>query len=161
VPTTAPTADGDTRPDTLEYDPNRPVVPGDAVERYHPRGYFIAGSITFGVGYGLGLLAALGSSDHDFEAKWLLLPIAGPFIGMATQHDTCEFDTTPTHCQKARSTLVVLGTLGTMQLVGAGLFTLGLTQSRLRQVRVDTPHLSVAPVVLGRRSYGLGATGTF
>jgi hypothetical protein len=162
APPSAPAADWETRPDTLEYDPNRPVVPGYAVERYHPRGYFIAGSITFGVGYGLGVLAVAADTEKDFDAGWLLLPIAGPFIGMATQRETCEMGVTPpTNCGRATSTIVVLAALGTMQVVGAGLFTLGLTQSRLRQVRADRPQLTLAPIPLGRRGCGLGAAGTF
>ncbi len=152
----------DSAPEYLEYDPNQPAVPGYSVESYHPRGPFIAGSITFGVGYGLSLLgAATGSSDKDFNANWLFLPVLGPFIGMATQHETCTLETTPTKCGHDSGTLIVLGALGTMQVVGAGLFTWGLTWHRLRQKRVGTAELTVVPVRLGARAYGLAATGVF
>jgi hypothetical protein len=159
---TAPEPIPDERPEYLPYAPHDPVPPGYRVQRYYPRGFLIAGSITFGVGYGLGLLAvASTSSDKDFNAYWLILPVTGPFIGMATQRDTCTFDTTPTNCGRDTGTLVVLAVLGSLQVVGATLFTVGLTQRRERLVRVDGPQMTLAPVPMGRAGYGLAATGTF
>lgn len=154
------------RPRYLEYQPGNPRPHGYALESYVPKGYIIAGSITFGVGYGLGFLAALSNQrDKDFNANWLFLPVAGPFIGLATQHETCNDyygpDRAPSQCGRNSRTTMSLVALGTMQIVGAGLFTYGLTHRRQRLVRQDSQHISITPVQWGRTGGGLAVAGTF
>ncbi len=152
---------GHERPKYLNYDPAKPISAGYKLQTYIPRGYIIGGSITFGVAYGLGLISALSSQDKDFQAHWLLLPVLGPFIGMTTQHDTCTRGTVPPHCGRDPDTLVTLALFGGMQIVGAGLFTYGVTHPRQRLLRVDYPNFVVAPSAVGLFGYGFAATGMF
>lgn len=151
----------DPRPRYLPYNPNEPIVSGYGLQTYYPRGYLIAGSITFGVGYGLGFMSAFTEQGNDFNAHWLLAPVVGPFIAMTTQSDTCVRGTIPPVCERHAATIVVLAVLGGMQVVGASLFTYGLTHPRQRLMRVDAPRVTVAPIPMGRGGYGLAAMGTF
>jgi hypothetical protein len=48
-----------------------------------------------------------------------------------------------------------------MQIVGAGLFTYGVTHPRQRLLRVDYPNFVVAPSAVGLFGYGFAATGMF
>ena len=152
---------GHERPKYLNYDSAKPIPSGYKLQTYIPRGYIIGGSITFGVAYGLGLISALSSQDKDFQAHWLLLPVLGPFIGMATQHDTCTRGTVPPVCQRDPDTLVTLAIFGGMQIVGAGLFMYGVTHPRQRLLRTDHPSFVVAPGPVGLGGYGFAAKGIF
>ena len=152
----------DTRPLVLDYTQGEPIPNGYVLQRYTPKGYIIAGSITFGVGYGLGFLAATSNTrDKDFNSNWLFLPVLGPFIGLTTQHQTCSYGTPPADCGRNDGTIVALLALGGLQIVGASLFTYGVTHPRVRLVRQTYPQWVLAPAQLARGAYGLAATGAF
>ena len=137
------------------------IPAGYRLHTYFPSGYIIAGSITFGVSYLLGIGAATSAKGNDFNANWMILPVVGPFIAMSTQHDVCLSGETPPACHRHPATTVVLAILGGMQAVGATLFTYGMTHPRQHLVRVERPQMTVAPVPMGSAGFGLAAAGTF
>jgi hypothetical protein len=152
----------DDRPETLGYTPGAAIPDGYRLQTYLPRGYIIGGSITFGVGAALGLGSALSSHDKDFQSNWLFLPVLGPFVAMLTVHETCTPGVTgPIDCRRSDATFNFLAVIGTMQAVGATLFTWGLTHPKQRLVRIEKPELTFTLAPMGRSGYGLATAGTF
>ena len=145
---------------SVPYDPGPPIQPGYELSSRYRRGPVIAGSITFGVSYGLGAIVALGDKDTDFERHWLLLPVFGPFIGMATQNKTC-LRGAPEACNHNAGTIAVLAMLGVLQITGAGLFAYGELDRQSVLVRKDTFSLRLAPATLGHAGQGIAAFGEF
>jgi hypothetical protein len=148
-------------PDTLDYDPARPVPDGYVLRRRVRRGLVIPGSIVFGVGYALSFAAAMTDKDQDIEKRWLMLPVLGPLVAMATQHKTCNLDTGTPICEKDDATIIVLATLFSMQAVGAALFTWGVASPRERLERKAPIALTLGPSPIGHSGYGVAALGEF
>ena len=152
----------DLRPETLGYTPGAAIPDGYRLQTYLPRGYIIGGSITFGIGAALGLGSALSSQDKDFQSNWLFLPVLGPFVAMLTVHETCtRGETGPIDCRRSDATFNFLAVIGTMQAVGAALFTWGLTHPKQRLVRIEKPALTFTLAPMGHAGCGLAAAGTF
>jgi hypothetical protein len=148
-------------PETLDYDSTRPIPEGYVLRQRPRRGLLVSGSIVFGVGYGLSVLGAASPGDKDIDGGWLLVPVVGPLIALTTQHKTCVIEPQAAHCERSQSTVIVLGMLTTMQVVGASLFTWGVAVPRRRLERKAATTLSIGPTTLGRSGYGMAAFGQF
>ncbi len=147
-------------PDVLPYDPGQPIPQGYELQNHIRLGFVIAGAITGGIGYTLSAAVGLSDVETDFQRRWLLLPVLGPFIGMATIKETCSRDA-PTLCSKSTSTVDALAFLGTMQLVGGALFAYGELSRTPRLVLKQEYALRVVPTSMGQSGYGLAAIGTW
>ena len=145
----------------LHYDPNRPIPDGYYVQTRPIRGLIIAGAITLGVPYVLGLTFA-AEADFDKNSGWLVLPVVGPFIARQTLDDEeCtvdEFDDVECDDNEGYRALYALD--GAIQVVGATLFTVGIVVRRTRLARNDVAGVHITPVRF-RSGYGLGAYGRF
>jgi hypothetical protein len=152
----------DEEPAEFAYDPSRPIPSGYVLRQRRRKGLIISGSIVFGVGYGASLLG-LDTSAHkkDFDNGWLVVPVVGPLIGLATQRDTCESAYGTSKCGKATSTQVVLGTLFVMQAVGATLFTSGMVLPRRWLERASGASVAVLPALVDKGGYGVVAFASF
>ena len=148
----------------LPHDP-RPVEI-DAVEGHRPppgyyehskirKGFVISGSIVFGVTYGLSyLIGTIGAGDDSADA-YLLVPVAGPIIWGYTK----ECDEYDSNCGSPS-----LGwLLGIGQAVGISLFCVGITQKQKvwRREEIASGSVTLSPMVVGRRSPGLGLIGSW
>jgi hypothetical protein len=96
-----------------------PVPPGYHIEHHVRFGPLVAGSIASALGYSLGALAASSGCRSD---RWLFVPLAGPFVALATEpeHVTsgpCDDPEGLRHAVRAWS--------GIMQLIGGPLILLG------------------------------------
>jgi len=118
------------------------------------------GGLTFLAAYVPSFIVAIGS-DHD-DDKWLYLPVAGPFIDLASRGcgDGPQTSTCGTTAWE-RGALIASGavqTIGAAMMVGS-FFT---TSRRIATGAVDKPTLQITPVTLGSsRAPGLMAIGTF
>src|SRR6185436_15628521 len=71
-------------PQEIDWEPGQPIPPGYAPASRARTGLVIGGAVTFGVVYGLNVLAAsmaLSYGGDDFAP--LLVPVAGPLLLMA------------------------------------------------------------------------------
>ena len=149
-------------PDVLPYDPSRPIPPGYELQNQLRVGYVISGSIVGGIGYGLSAVVALSGNPTDFQRGWLMVPVLGPFISMATQTETCERGyPVPEQCGKNSGTVLGLAILGTMQVVGGALFAYGELSRKPRLVLKQEFSLHLTPGAIGQGGYGLTAFGAF
>jgi hypothetical protein len=149
-------------PDVLPYDPSRPIAPGYELQNHIRVGYVISGSIVGGIGYGLSAVVALSGNPTDFQRGWLMVPVLGPFISMATQTETCERGyPVPEQCGKNSGTVLGLAILGTMQVVGGALFAYGELSRKPRLVLKQEYSLHLTPAAIGQGGYGLTAFGEF
>jgi len=134
-------------PEEIEdYDFSRPIPHGYTVVKRKRLGMLIGGGVTFGVSYGYALLfAAAGQDEASYdggtnELAALAIPVAGPFLQMA-QTDSATLR-------------LVLGGLGTAQIIGAVMLYKGLTTKKSVLVRNDlVGNMTLTPMV------GDGATG--
>lgn len=145
------------------YDPFRPIPDGYVLRQRPKRGMVITGGILFGAGYGLGLLGYASSEGKlDFDGGWLLLPVFGPLLAMATQHKTCRIDySSPADCQKDGGTQFVLVSLFAMQAIGATLFTMGLLRREPRLELRQPGSFRVLPTQIGYSGCGIAAISAF
>jgi hypothetical protein len=120
-----------------------------------------AGGLTFLGSYVPSFIVA-ASSDHDGD-KWLYLPVAGPFIDLASRG--CDNDIQTGTCGTTAWERGALIASGAVQAVGAAMIV-GSFFTPSRKVvttgAVDKPRLlQITPVTLGSRAPGLMAVGTF
>jgi len=149
-------------PDVLPYDPSKPIPPGYELQNHIRVGYVISGSIVGGIGYGLSAVVALLGDQTDFQRGWLLVPVLGPFISMATQTETCKRGyPVPEQCGKDSGTIEGLAVLGTLQIVGSALFAYGELSRKPRLVLTQEYSLHLTPAMIGQGAYGLTAFGAF
>ncbi len=131
-----------------DWDPNEPVPPGyTAVTR--PRlGLVIPGSIVFGVSYVLSFIIGLEGVLAGFRQMWpLMIPVAGPFIGLGTMPGDVV-------------TGVLLTLDGIAQVAGATMFIIGLAAPSTILVR--NRHATLMPVpILTSGGAGVGLAGSF
>jgi hypothetical protein len=148
----------------LPYSPGDPIPPGYHVVEQQRRGLIIAGSLTAGVPWALGVAVAAGA---NFEEKtgWLAVPVLGPWLmiaaGGAKDEQTC--DATDTYCEDyddgaAKRSILALD--GLVQTAGAVMFVCGVTIPRKRLIRQDVT-VSMIPTRVGREGYGMGLVGSF
>jgi hypothetical protein len=138
-------------PDEItEFDDSAPVPYGYTKVTRTRKGLIIAGSVTFGVSYGLStLVAAIGedlrsNGETSTDVSALFIPIAGPFVQA-------------TRSESATAKLYLLH-LGAAQVAGAIMLYYGLTSPKTVLVRND--QLSIAPMV-GNGTSGMMVTGRF
>jgi hypothetical protein len=110
------------------------------------RGPVIAGSLMFGITYGLQVLVA-SAVDFEDDSEWLLVPVVGSWVFM---NRTCE------DSDDGCSFLVLHGIT---QAAGAALLVYGLAARHKRYVR-DEVGVKVSPVRMGS-GYGFSAVGRF
>lgn len=121
-----------------------------------------AGAVMVILPYGIGLAVGAGSSFTN-QTGWLTLPVAGPFITLASRHSSCanpppgEFDFSGmAPCVADGYAAFALVVDGLVQSVGALLFISGTASDHTRD---DTEsHVVVTPTRVGS-GYGLGIAG--
>jgi hypothetical protein len=113
------------------------------------RGAVLAGSLMFGITYGLQVLVA-ASVDSEDEAERLFVPVIGSWVFMgevcnrsSNDDDGCSF----------------LALHGLTQTAGAALLVYGIAAKKKRYVRDETG-FQLAPARVGS-GYGFRASGRF
>jgi hypothetical protein len=132
-----------------------PIPEGYHRERRARRGPIITGAVLAGITYTLGLGVALltpSSDRHAEEVRYLVVPIAGPWIAAAAWKECHDWA-----CLGDESGKAALVVAGLAQTTGAALIVVGLTAKKTLLVR---DNISIAPA-LGPRSAGLVAAGQF
>ncbi len=149
-------------PAEMPYDPNRPVPAGYHIDERVRRGPLIAGAIVIGVPYVIGLntAAAAGFENHSY---WLAIPVAGPFLTLATRNKVCEKQNKTTQenwdCLGDFFVGMLLVFDGIMQTTGGVLVGVGLGATKQVLVR-DTARVRFGPRPVGT-GCGFGAWGNF
>jgi len=143
-------------PRTLHYEEGQPIPQGYYLEEGVRRGPIIAGIIVLAVPYALGFSVASALNFEDSTA-WLVVPVVGPWITLATREDVCDPDSTYCDDDRAIRTLLVLD--GLVQGTGAALLLWGMTSKTKRLVRQDAA-LQIGPRRVGT-GYGIGAAARF
>jgi hypothetical protein len=143
-------------PRTLHYEEGQPIPPGYYLEESVRRGPIIAGIIVLAVPYAIGFSVASALDFQDTTA-WLLVPVVGPWLTLATREDVCDPGATYCDDDRAIRTLLVLD--GLVQGTGAALLVWGMTSTTKRLVRQDMA-LQIGPRRVGT-GYGIGAVARF
>jgi hypothetical protein len=71
--------------------PQQPLYMGPPPRR-RGRGLLIAGSIVFGISYGLSALIGITAAGESPSALWFVVPVAGPILWANTTCDGGEFE---------------------------------------------------------------------
>jgi hypothetical protein len=129
-----------------------------------------AGSIVFGVAYGLGAFGALvgGAPSFSNQSGWMLAPVVGPWITLARRRNVgpcstnieCESDfggADAVHDALAQFLIVFDGLA---QGTGAALLIAGYASAQPWQVP-NTEKIVVRPVHIGNGGYGAAMSGSF
>lgn len=117
--------------------------------------------ITGGALFGLGYIAALaGGSEHDFDHGFgfMAIPVAGPWVTMATHDEVCADDGEV--CFEDNSEDAQLAAVGILQVAGAVLLPIGLMSTKQVWLRKDLA-VGFMPTRVGRNGYGAVLQGTF
>jgi hypothetical protein len=148
----------------LPYEEGQPIPPGYHLVKQNRRGLIIAGSITTGVMWVFGLMAAVGNDFKD-NTGLLVIPVVGPWALLAT--DTARDKSCGTTangidvCTESKAGLrAVLVLDGIVQTAGAAMFISGFAFPRARLIRNDVT-VSFVPTTFGNGGYGVGAIGRF
>ena len=147
-------------PKKLPYDEGDPVPPGYHVDTSVRKGLVIGGAATFGAIYLVtaltaGLIQSVSSSVDGGDAEEvtpLYIPVAGPFVAMATLDAT-------------GGGIVALALLGVGQAAGVGMFITGFAAQESVLMRNDVgaaqkPRIRLSPTV-GKGDPGLSLVGSF
>ena len=137
-------------PEEMNYDSERPVPMGYTLVKRQRKGMLIGGGASFGASYGLSvLIAAIGEdvSEGPNEAAPLWIPVAGPFIQMATVDSA--------------TLRVFLFGLGAVQTTGAVLLYYGLTTKKSVLVRNDLVGSMTVTPYAGDGTTGMMLSGKF
>ncbi len=137
---------------------------GYHVEEEARRGLIIAGSITLGVPYAIGLSIA-SSADFDNSSGWLAVPALGPWLMMAFRDDQCDqydnqYASDVSDCFSDAALRVYLTLDGLAQAAGAIMLTVGIADRKSRLVADESSRFVITPTRVGS-GYGLGALGRF
>ena len=135
-------------PARLKYRDGEPVPMGYHVEKGPRTGLIIAGSITFGVLYGLAVLVASDSHSTD-EAKAMWVPCVGPFIAAASLKD-----------QNSGGAAMFLVLWGLGETAGVAMLIGGILGTKTELVRNDLARVHVFPIV-SKSTAGLGLGAAF
>jgi hypothetical protein len=147
-------------PKQLPYQEGQQIPQGYYLDEGIRRGPVIAGTIVFGVPYVLGFSIAAGL-NFESSTGWLALPVAGPWLTLATREDSCdETDPFDSGCEDDRAIRTLLVLDGLMQGVGAILSVWGLTSPRKRLLRNDVSTIVVSPRRVGA-GFGFGVAGSW
>jgi hypothetical protein len=141
-----------------------PVPRGYHVEYETRRGLIIAGSVTMGVPYVIGLSIA-SSADFENSSGWLAVPALGPWLMMAFRDDQCDeynnqYGSEVGDCLSDSVIRVYLTLDGLAQAAGAIMLTVGLADKKSRLVANESSRFVITPTRVGS-GYGLGALGRF
>jgi hypothetical protein len=141
---------------------------GTHVEKHVRRGWVIAGSIVFGVAYGLGLVSA-ASQDSSSPSKWLAIPVVGPWIALGAlgsyDEAACDRNSSSSSkiCPSKSGAQEAYPMLGIGQLAGIGMVLGGVLLKRTEIVPdVIVEHeVTVAPFYASHGPGGLAVAGRF
>jgi hypothetical protein len=132
--------------------------------------YVRAGIPILGLPYAFGLISA--TSPGAGSARWLWVPVVGPFADLATRGGCTPSPTPPDgggggggRCSIENSTAHALGTVflgidGALQVAGAVMIVYGLAAPD-RPARRPEPAWSLRPTGFGKNVGGLVLAGTF
>jgi hypothetical protein len=135
-------------PKKMKYNEGDPVPPGYRVEERARTGLVVGGACLFGITYLLTALVGSVASDlGDKDSKWLLLPVAGPFVYSTTY--SCD------SCATGKTFLYIDGLA---QGGGVLMFVLGLAGQKML-IRNDVAKVQIVPTM--GKTNGLSLVGTF
>lgn len=143
--------------ETLPYDEGQPIPPGYRLRRSLNKGLIITGSAVLGAPWALGLSIA-GNDNFSNQSGWLIVPVVGPLITLATRNNCATHDYySDCYDDGARGMLILDGLT---QAAGFTLMLLGVTVPKTQLVQSGFVALQLAPIV-GPERTGLAALGTF
>jgi hypothetical protein len=146
------------RPEPISWRPDVPPPDGYHVEERTPR-WVVEGLLLAGIPWVTSIAAAAFAGGNN-ESGWMALPLAGPWVTMATRTYGCA-DPTFICYQAYLDVVVVMGLLadGIMQGVGVTMIVVGARKTETVIVP-DEQSIRVAPMRIGS-GYGGGVVGTF
>ena len=149
-------------PDTIAYN-GGPIPQGYHLEERPRRGLVIAGAVVLGVPYAIGLAGA-GGGNFPNSSGWLIVPVLGPWLTLASRHSSrCSLSSSDVCINSGEDdvtrTFLILD--GMMQLGGALMLTIGLASPSKVVARDFVGSLHFAPSTIGRDGYGGFLTGKF
>ena len=149
-----------------EWEDGDPVPPGHHVEQEPRKNLIIGGAAVFGGAWLASVVAGvvvLATSEEPRDADEagpelggsLLVPVAGPFIAIATKPTLDGVST-------GLDNLSVIGLVvdGVVQVTGLTIAVVGLASPRSVLVR-DAPSVSVVPARVGASGHGVAVVGVF
>ncbi|MDQ2644813.1 MAG: hypothetical protein M3020_13440 [Myxococcota bacterium] len=147
-------------PPVYPYRDGMPLPPGYHLEERPRRGLVIAGWLTAGIPYALGLTVA-ASADFGNESGWLAVPFVGPWLTLGRRDYGCDEREEGEEDRSCLEDTVVAPLIlsGIAQTAGGTLLLVGYLVTKNYAVRND-----VSSVVLPSRvgsGYGLTWTGGF
>ena len=140
------------------------IPTGYHLEERPKKGLIISGALLTGIPWAIGL-AGVSSANFPNHSGWLVLPVLGPWLTLATRHDrSCGYNDGYDVCFDddlnglARTALVFDGLV---QTAGAVLFIVGVSSKNQVLARDFTGHLHLTPAPMGRQGAGALITGDF
>jgi hypothetical protein len=153
----------------LPYEEGDQIPSGYRLSSQPRKGLIIAGSIMTGAAWTFSLMGAV-SSNFDNKSGFLIVPVLGPWLMLATggasdRKSTCSaadsgYCSDYEYDQNRSGLRSVLVLDGLVQTAGAAMFLAGVAFPRKRLVRTDVT-IGFAPTPMGERGYGATAVGTF
>lgn len=141
-----------------------PVPAGYHLEERRSRALIISGGLVLGIPWVLGASVVWGTNFPN-HSGWLLVPALGPWLTLATRHDSrdCNGGSTGDCFEEGLNavTRTVLVLDGLMQTAGAVMLVVGLTTPHPVVARNFVGSLHITPMPLGRQGYGGFLTGQF
>jgi hypothetical protein len=150
-------------PAELPYDETKPIPSGYHLDERVRRGPLIAGAIVLGVPYVIGLNVGAAASFRN-HSYWLAIPLAGPFLTLATRDKACDKENKTTNdslnCLGDIWVTMLLVLDGMMQTTGGILVGIGVGAKKQVLVRDTAAKVHYGPLPVGT-GYGFGAWGSF
>lgn len=134
-------------PKKMRYEEGSPVPPGYRVEERARTGLVVGGACLFGVTYLITALigSALSDGVNDKDAKWMFLPVVGPFVYSTT-----------TESATAKTWLYIDGLA---QAGGVAMFIIGIAGQKML-IRNDVASRVLVTPMVGKTN-GLSLIATF
>jgi hypothetical protein len=145
----------------MPYEDGQPIPPGYRVEERVRTGSVVSGAILIGVPYLIGLTVA-SADNYEDQTRYLLVPVAGPWLMLAMHKRpaSCQTDTTG-ECITDSLLRFYLTTDGIVQGVGAVLLVWGMHGRKILVRDAFASSLYVAPAQLTASTNGLVLGGRF
>jgi hypothetical protein len=146
----------------LPYEEGDPIPPGYRVAKTPRSGLVTGGFIMTGIGWGLSLTGAV-ASDFDSNSGFLIIPVLGPWLMLASggaADNDCTTSGSYSYCDSNSALRSFLVLDGLLQTAGAIMVVSGYAFPKVRLVREDVT-VGFVPTTFGGSSYGIGAVGTF
>lgn len=149
--------------------PLSPASFGYRLETQRNTGVSVAGALTLGIGY-LGGLGYLASADVGKGGGWLAVPVLGPWAAISVRDFGCRKGEQPSQdeinaCISAAlrelKTVSVLSFSGMIQVVGATLLIVGITDTDQQWVPASLPGMQIDVGPVGHGGQGLLVRGQF